>query len=173
MHATGTTRLNIVVRQNMLTRSLLISAALYGANSLSIGDDRHKTYHDILKVIESNDISSVEVSSNRTVGMTSGYFVTTVYTTMTCAKNSEFTASGTTLGSCISATADSSYRYTSCSQSGSKTVVGMDSCTSGDCSSGCSSFDVPFDTGCQTMSMMTCSSQDEPWRAYDFDYHAL
>lgn len=154
-----------------LTKFVVISSVLQGA--LSTQADLHSVYKKHLSYIETNKISPKNISQVIGVESQSGSFVTTVYTTMSCQKNTEYTATGTTLGSCISASDSASYKYTSCSTQGSKTIVGMTSCTSGDCSSGCSSFDVPFETGCQTMSMMTCSNEDDPWEAFNFDYHAL
>jgi len=162
-----------LINMFLITKFVVFSAALQEV--LSTQDDLHSIYKKHLRYIETNAISPKKENSSQVIGVESqsGSFITTVYTTMTCQKNTEYTATGTTLGSCISASDTASYKYTSCNTQGSKTIVGMTSCTSGDCSSGCSSFDVPFDTGCQTMSMMTCSTQDEPWEEFSFDYHAL
>ena len=157
----------------MLFKALFVSSAtLYSTAAVVAHDKSHERYEHMMKYIGENDIMPVSANSSRAVGIESGSFVTTIYTTLNCAKDTEFTASGYTLGSCISAGENSSFRYTSCSMTSTKTVVGMDSCTSNDCT-GCTSFDVPFDTGCQTMSLMTCSSEDKPWEKFDFDYHAL
>lgn len=155
---------------------VVIASVVQGALALADPDphstDAHASYKQHMDYIKANGIMPIMLNSTG-LESSSGSFVTTVYTTMTCQKNTEYTATGTTLGSCISASDTASYRYTSCSVQGSKTVVGMTSCTSGDCESGCSSYSIPFDTGCQTMSMMTCSSANEPWEDYNFDYHAL
>lgn len=160
---------------SLLTKALVWSWAVHVHEALSIENDLHSNYRQNLRYIKANGITPKERNSTQMIELESqsGSFVTTVYSTVTCQKNTEYTSSGTVLGSCISASDEASYKYTSCTTQGSKTIVGMTSCTSGGCSSGCSSFDIPFDTGCQTMSMMTCSNQDEPWEDFNFDYHAL
>eukprot|EP00602_Paraphysomonas_sp_CaronLab_P006215 CAMPEP_0185023922 /NCGR_PEP_ID=MMETSP1103-20130426/6610_1 /TAXON_ID=36769 /ORGANISM="Paraphysomonas bandaiensis, Strain Caron Lab Isolate" /LENGTH=168 /DNA_ID=CAMNT_0027556719 /DNA_START=168 /DNA_END=674 /DNA_ORIENTATION=- len=115
---------------------------------------------------------AIPVSNPSVVSMSEGSYVTTVYTTPNCAANSTYTATGTSLGSCISVDSDTSYMYSDCSASGSKVTVTMTTCTSSDCSSGCQSFKLPQESNCQTMSTITCTSADDPWKEGGFNFHS-
>ena len=149
----------------MLWISLLLSVdIIFASNSIFYRDLKAV---ESLKPITTNGLGSSGAA---------GSYVTTVYTTPNCASGSKYTASGYILNSCISlksnTTANGSFKYSDCSQSGGKTTVTMTYCTSStDCTSGCMSYQIPQTTSCTSSSVITCSTSDEPW-GNDFNYHS-
>ena len=159
-------------RQLQLLSVMLTAVIAFSAFCLAQGAQSKNLHEQYEKLLKSEQKVSVP-TPNRTATLSGGneYYVTTVFTTPNCASSSAYTATGYTLGACISAGGESSYMYTDCSESGSTTFITMTSCTSTDCSSGCSSFKIPQEGSCKTMSTMKCMSGDSPWSEYDFNYH--
>ena len=137
------------------------------ACSHSVNIDQHAIYRK--DIARRNPAHNSTASAHLT--MSDGSYIVAVYTTPNCKADSVYTATGYTLGGCISLE-NESYMYTDCVSTGGKTTVTLTTCTSTDCSSGCTSIPLlPQNTGCQSLSTVTCSSRSEPWNDFDLNYH--
>ena len=131
--------------------------------------DPHHTFRQHLAQIKESHIQPV----NGTMlgkSAAAGSYMTQIFESPTCQKDTLYTASGYVYNQCLSLEG-SGYVYSDCSQAGGKTTVHVSICSAADCSSGCETYPVPVDTGCKTMSIMSCESSTTPWEGLGLNTH--
>ena len=134
----------------------------------------HATYELHMQMIKERNIKPLSSGNTTSIvgkSASTGSYMTQVFESVNCKEDTLFTASGYVYGHCISVDGASGYSYDDCSQSNGKTTVQLTTCDSGDCSSGCTTFPLPVDTGCKTMSIFSCESSTEPWNDLGLNSH--
>jgi hypothetical protein len=165
------TRSHILMRS---TAFIFVSLLAFFAkfSCAQVGGKSHAMFQNHMKLIEELNIQPISNATNLSKSASAGSYMTKVYTSPTCSADTLYTASGYVYDHCISVDGNVGYKYSDCSVAGSKTTVKMSYCTSSDCTSGCTTYPISMDTGCKTMSIITCTSSEEPWNDLNFNAHA-
>lgn len=154
---------NLTIIIIIIMKELISCVALIGAVSAAQSHlDPHRIFKRDLQLIKDSGILPLANATTLGKSAVAGSYTTQVYSTLNCQTDSLYTASGYVYGQCLSLDG-TGYSYSDCSEGGGKTTVHMTICTASDCSSDCSTYPIAFDTGCQTMSIMSCQSSKTPW----------
>lgn len=130
----------------------------------------HRTLEFHLNLIKENNVQPLPNGTAVGKSATAGSYMTQVFETPNCQADSLYTASGYVYDHCVSLNGQG-YMYSDCSQGGGKTTVHMTMCSDEDCTKDCSTYPIVMDTGCKTLSIMSCESSKQPWEDLPLNTH--
>lgn len=153
----------------LLVATVALCSAAADARS---APDVHAAFRSHMTMIKEQSIEPLSATEVSALGKsaTAGSYTTKIYSSPTCSESSLYSASGYVYNRCI-AIDKMSFKYSDCSSGGGKTTVMMTYCSSSDCSSGCMTYPLSVNTGCQTSSIFSCESSKEPWSDLGLNSH--
>ena len=152
---------------NAVTGSLALLGAAGAAGPVT---NPHRTLELHLSLIKERNVQPLPNGTTVGKSASAGSYMTQIFETPNCQADSLYTASGYVFDRCIALNGQG-YMYSDCSQGGGKTTVHMTMCSDTNCSKDCSTYPIALDTGCKTMSIMSCESSKEPWTDMPLNTH--